>query len=181
MSVGPATDRLFEVAYDDLCRIARRLHGSAGITDPAALVHEAYLRFRRRRFPTCGEGGEGGERIEEFVYLMALAMRTVARDRRRRERARKRGGGMRLTEFDDDRAKRMIGVGECNDVHALRETMARLAEHSPEWFAVLVHRDLAGRTIRETARRMRIGESTVRSHRHSALRWLRTALGGPFG
>ena len=35
MVARTTTDRLFEAAYDELCRIARRLRGPASIPDPS--------------------------------------------------------------------------------------------------------------------------------------------------
>ncbi len=170
------TDRLFEAAYNDLCRIARGLPGVAGTSDPAALVNEAYLQFHERRFATCDERNFG---VEEFVFVMALAMKTVARDRRRRESALKRGGGRTVVALDGigPHEGRLTCVCSQSELHAFRELMRQLAADSPEWFAALVHYDLAGRTIRETAQRMGISEASARSYRRSALRWLRTALG----
>jgi len=169
---------LFETAYDDLCRIARGLRGAAGIPDPAALVHEAYLRFRERPFATDDACRHG---IRDFVFVMARAMKTVARDRRRRESARKRGGATEVVALEDIELGGEAWSDVCRrtDVRALREAMQRLAEDSPERFAALVHHDFAGRTLRETARRMGIPEASVRSYRRSALRWLRNALGSP--
>ena len=169
------TDRLFESAYEDLCRIASGLPRTAGSSDPAALVHEAYLRFRNRRFPTCDDRGRD---VEGFVFVMALAMRTVARDRRRRASAVKRGGGSVVVSLDDigPRSNGPMVTGSQDDLCAVREVMRHLAARHPKWFAVLMHHDYAGRTIRETARRMDIDEGIVRSHRRSGLRWLRAVL-----
>ena len=127
MVTRTTADRLFEVAYNDLCRIARGLRGVAGTSDPAALVHEAYLRFHKRRFANCDERKDG---VDEFMFVMALALKTVARDRRRRESARKRGGGIAIVALDD--------IGLCGggatdvyrqcDVHALREVMRQQSD-----------------------------------------------------
>lgn len=176
MNVCTTTDRLFEAAYNDLCRIARGLRTSTGAPDPAALVHEAYLRYRRRRFEDHGDRTKG---TDGFLLVMALAMRTVARDRRRRETAIKRGGRSTIVGLDDvvSRGDGSTDVVIRNDVCALREVLRRLASDHPEWFAALFHHDLAGRTIRETADRMGIREASVRSFRRAGLRWLRAALG----
>ncbi|MDH3628903.1 MAG: sigma-70 family RNA polymerase sigma factor [Acidobacteriota bacterium] len=176
MNVGTIanTDQLFETAYDELCRIARRLCGSTSTLDPASLVHDSYLRYRRRRF----DSGREDERLRAFIFVMALAMRSVARDRRRRETALKRGGGtlpVAVENMDACRDESTATRTQETD-HALHDVLHQLAEIHPKWLAAVAHHDLAGRSIRETARRMGIGEPTVRTYRRSALNWLRDAL-----
>jgi RNA polymerase sigma factor (sigma-70 family) len=169
MATRTSTDQLFEGAYDDLCRIARGLRGARSIPDPAALVHEAYLRFRQRSF-SC--------EVEDFAFVMVLAMKTVARDRRRRESTLKRGGGRALIALEDANPNDAgwHSPNQRSDIRALREVLRRLADDNPQWFATLVHYDFAGRTFNETALQMGVPEAAVRSCRRSALRWLRKAL-----
>ena len=174
MVTHASTDRLFEAAYDDLCRIARGIRAARGLPDPAALVHEAYLRYRKRSF-ACS--------VEDFAFVMVLAMRTVARDRRRRESTQKRGGGRAIISLEDTRpnGRAWRTPSHRGDIRALREVLRHLSEHNPLWFATLAHHDLTGHTLGETARQMGIGEASVRSYRRSALRWLRNALSPPGG
>ena len=40
-----AMNRLFELVYDELQRIARRIIGPNGATQPTVIVHEAYIKL----------------------------------------------------------------------------------------------------------------------------------------
>ena len=160
-------DRLFESAYESLCRVARGIYDPSG-SDPAAIVHETYLRIRRRDH-CCVR--------ERFLFLMTLAMKTVARDRRRRAAAAKRGGGAQPAQLGHEvEEARPINQTHEPDVEELREFMQSLAQAHPNGFTVLTLHDLRGETIAETAKRMGISESRVRSYRRTAIRWLRDSL-----
>ncbi len=164
-----STDRLFESSYEELCRVARRYPLAAtslDLADGAALVHETYILVRR------GGRVDAARDRRRFLTLMTLTMRTVARDRWRRRTAIKRGGG---------RARRLRPqtLGRRTDLSTVdvREALQRLAAHDADGFAVVIHHDLLGRTLRETAELLDLTEAAVKSRRRRALAWLRSALG----
>jgi DNA-directed RNA polymerase specialized sigma24 family protein len=173
-------DRLFVVTYDDLCLIARRndhARGASDLADGPALVNETYLQLRRRRSPLLSRPSD----LRQFLVLMARMMNTVARDRRRRRTALKRGGARpRVCVFDDDRVRSpgRAAVAE-PDVVELHEALALLEAHDAAWLEVVVQHDLLGRTIGETAARMGLTQSVVKAHRRRALAWLRRAMSAP--
>jgi RNA polymerase sigma factor (TIGR02999 family) len=167
-------DRLFELAYEELRRIARRRHFVGRAPDAiqaSALVHETYIRFRDR-FHTL-TARTGGDR-STFLRMATLVMKTVARDRWRMRHALRRGGiRPRTVEASKTADPRGHGLSGSTDLLALDEALDRLQQRYPQWFEVLQQRDLAGRTVGETARLLGIDRPAVRGRRRSALRWLR--------
>lgn len=167
------TDGAFASAYAELCRIAR---GCCGRTsrgdelDAATLVHEAYLRVKRRR------GGTGcTEPAGVFVRTMALLMRTVARDLRRRRWAVKRGRAL-LRPWPEVEPPNPEGGARLAELLALRLAFEQLKRHDPRWHAAMVQHDLCGYSVHETAAFLGVTDEEIRSYRRAGLRWLRRVL-----
>lgn len=169
----------FEQAYTELCHIARRnrfVGPSVDALEAQELVHETYLRLRKRFF-------ELPERRRcdpaDFLVKVALAMRTVARDCWRSRTAARRGGTRRSVVLDETRAEHSGAPGggvASLDTMALYEAMDRLQLRHPLWFDVVRRRYLEGRTVAETGRLLGIDPADVRGLRRRALTWLRLEL-----
>ena len=167
---------MFELTYDDLRRIARcqRLVGrSTETTQAAVLVHEAYLRFRRRLRSLSAETVANRQ---AFVRIVTMMMRSVAIDRWRMRRAGRRGGDQLRSVQTDDLPEPRIDPLDYAVLMTLDDALTRLRAAHPECFEVVAQRYFAGRTIRETARALGIDVDEVRSRRRRALEWLRRAL-----
>ena len=93
---------LFDLLYDDLCRLARRrLRAGAPITmlDTGALVHESFERLNRL------DALDVGDRAH-FLSYAARAMRSIVVDAaRERATARRGGSAMHVTLNTCRRAK----------------------------------------------------------------------------
>src|SRR5207342_1029083 len=94
---GQASERLFEMAYDELRRIARlqrRRVGHSHTLNTTALVHEAYLKL--------SHGAHAAEfEREHFLALTARAMRQILIDHARSRVCLKRGGDIEFTEANE--------------------------------------------------------------------------------
>jgi RNA polymerase sigma factor (TIGR02999 family) len=170
-----ARSRLFEVLYEDLCRIARRSPYVALTGDPmqgTALANETYIRLRKR-FPPLPNGRNTGRK--ELLRAMTLLMRMISRDSWRKRTAAKRGGATRIVSLGRHEPA-SPGGRVPSDFLALHEAMHDLSKHNRIWFDVLAHRYFAGRTLVETGRLMGISPRAVKTYRRLGLRWLRARL-----
>jgi RNA polymerase sigma factor (TIGR02999 family) len=95
---GQLPERLFEMAYDELRRIARlqrRRVGPSHTLNTTALVHEVYLKL--------SQGSHAAEfDREHFLALTARAMRQVLIDHARSRVCLKRGGDIVFTQADEN-------------------------------------------------------------------------------
>lgn len=94
----PATDRLFELVYDELRSQAARLMFNERLDhtlQPTALVHEACLRLMQADVPS---------KAPNRAYFFAAAARAMGQilvEHARSRAAAKRGGGWKRTQLDD--------------------------------------------------------------------------------
>ena len=89
-------DEMFNVAYEELRRLARALKrdGGAPTLTPTALVHEAYIKLTR--------GGRfHAESPQHLKYTVVRAMKQILLDAARRRATAMHGGGLRRVSLDD--------------------------------------------------------------------------------
>ncbi len=150
-----AIARLFECAYGELRRIARRqLHASPLVKtlNTTELVHEVYVRL---------SGAEAWSTRDRFHFyaLSAQAMRRVLIDHARHRTRQKRGGGARALSIDDvdvpvsERAEELVALDAA--LEKLEATDAELAR-LVEW------RFFAGLSIEEIAELHGVSDRTVK-------------------
>ena len=160
-----AVDRLFELVYDELRRIARRqLRGARGAEtlSTTALVHEAYLKLSR-------DGGWSVHDRAHFFALAARAMRHVLVDHARHRGRAKRGGGIAALELDEalvaapDRGAELL---------AIDDALGRLEAAAPELARLVELRFFAGLSIEEVAELRGVSDRTVKRHWRSARAFL---------
>lgn len=164
-----ARDRLIELVYDDLRRLASSFFAgeSPGNTlQPTALVNELYLRLvdqRRARWKNRAQ----------FFAVTARLMRRILVDRARRRRAAKRQP-VTLTMSGEawDAA-----LSHTVDVLWLHEALEKLAEFAPRQAWILELRFFAGMTIEEVAHVLEVSPSTVKNDWRIARAWLLRELG----
>jgi RNA polymerase sigma factor (TIGR02999 family) len=150
-----ALDRLFEVVYGELRRLARaQLARSAphATLSTTALVNEAYVRFAGAHRLSAGDR-------QHFYSLAARAMRQILVDHSRRRLAQRRGGDVEIVPLADwDRPSEvdLAGVMAIDDalsrLEALDERLARLVE----W------RVFAGLTFEEIASAGELSVTTLK-------------------
>lgn len=150
----PSLDRLFDLAYEELRRLAGAVkQGDRSETlNPTALVHEAYLKLVRslRLEP---------ESERHFKRLAARAMRQVLVEAARRRLAERRGGGqfVQVTLGDDVAAPEI----SAEEVLSISRALDRLAEGHPRQAQLVELRFFGGFENGEVARLLEVSESTV--------------------
>lgn len=162
------TDRLLPLVYGELRRIAhRQLAGeSVGHTlSTTALVHEAYLRLAGQRTPW-------GDRAH-FFALAARAMRRILVDYARRHSALRRGAGGQPLALDvAEDAGLLAGRQRAEELLALDEALARLAQLDPRLARVVECRFFGGLSEVETAEALGLSQRTVSRSWTLARGWL---------
>ena len=168
-----AFGKLAPLVYDELRRLAGHyMQGErAGHTlQPTAVVHEAYLRL-------VGQDWAEWRNRSQFVGVAARQMRRVLVDYARQHAAAKRGGTP--VKLDLDRLAGSFDYGKSDEVLAVDEALARLAELDPQQAQVVELRYFVGLTVEETAELLGISLRTVKRDWAVALAWLRAELSGP--
>jgi RNA polymerase sigma factor (TIGR02999 family) len=149
-----APGRLFEILYDELHHLARRVRqGRAGATlSTTALVHEAYVKL------ISAEEVEVESRLH-FFRLAARAMRQILVDAARERMAEKRGGDILPVTFEDSLHPTPIPAAR---FLSLDRAIDRLAAVDPRAAQVVECRFFAGLTVEETAATLDISPRTVK-------------------
>jgi RNA polymerase sigma factor (TIGR02999 family) len=151
-----AWDRLFEIVYDDLRRIARshvrgRVTGTLGTT---AIVNEAYLRL-------AGHSVSLNDRVH-FMAVASRAMRCVLVDEARRRYALKRGAGAERVELDGEDGPALAADDPASfRVLELERALERLGELNERLAQVVELRFFGGLSVKEAAEVLGVGERTV--------------------
>lgn len=163
-----ARDRLLEVMYDQLRRLAvgqLRRHRARMSLQPTELVHEAFLKLDGRA-PYKDRG--------HFMALCATAMRHILIDAAKHRFAQKRGGGQADVTLEEallpDRkdVDRVLAVGQALD--RLRQIDERLVQ-------VVECRFFTGLTESETAEALGVSARTINRDWARARAWLARTLG----
>lgn len=171
----PAVDRLFELLYGELLRIAahqRRAVAGGSTLDTTALVHEAYLKLSQH------QGWSTSDR-SHFFALAARAMRQILIDGARRKGARKRGGeaGPPL-ELDEVRLGAPESERAAEDLLALDQALQKLAGLDRDLARLVEFRFFAGLTIEEIAEITEVSASTLKRGWRTARAFLHSELAG---
>lgn len=153
-----AFGQLFEVAYEDLRRMAHRRLSSAGRAaslDTTALVHESYLRF-----------AQAGElKVEDRAHFFRYAsrvMRSVVVDLARARLSERRGGDVQHVTLDTLLQERISDGGGEAEILCIHEALDELARLDERLVRVVEMRYFAGFTEREIAESLGLTERTVR-------------------
>jgi RNA polymerase sigma factor (TIGR02999 family) len=167
-----AAAELLPLVYDELRKLAaaRMAEEKPGQTLQAtALVHEAYVRL------------VGGDQPEEwngrghFFAAAAEAMRRILVESARRKARFKHGGGLVRHDLDEVQPA-APELGE--DLLALDEALARLAEKDPVKAELVKLRHFAGLTIDQAAHALGISPATADRYWAYARAWLHAAITG---
>jgi RNA polymerase sigma factor (TIGR02999 family) len=160
-----ARDQFVPLVYGELERLARaqlarERHGHT--LQPAALVHEAYLRLADH------------ERLDwrsrtHFFAIAAMTMQRILVSYARQRRAAKRGhGGIAVTLCEDH----AVGQAPNVDLLALDQALTELGKIDPRQRRVVELRYFGGLTIEETADALNISPATVKLDWSLARAWL---------
>jgi RNA polymerase sigma factor (TIGR02999 family) len=150
-----AVERLLPLVYDELRRLAaqRLAQEKPGQTLQAtALVHEAYLRLvdvaKAQHWDSRGH----------FFAAAAEAMRRILVNHAHEKRCLKRGGGWKRIDLD---GIAVVDDASDEELIAIDEALARLAEESPPCAELTKLRFFAGLTLDEAATSLGLARRTA--------------------
>jgi RNA polymerase sigma factor (TIGR02999 family) len=149
-----AFDRLVELVYDDLRRIAHshlRLGGDRGTINTTALVHEAYLKLA---------GVEEGiwEGRSQFFAFCSKAMRRILIDYSRERKAEKRGGNRVRVPLTPESA---VADEKITEILALDQALQALEAKDQRMAQIAECRYFGGLSVQETGEALSISPRTV--------------------
>ena len=164
-----ALHRLMPLVYRELRRIAghqMRAERTGHTLQPTALVHEAFLRL-------VDQNHDNWQNRTQFFGVAAQLMRRLLVDHARRRRAAKRGIPVTLSERIYQRAP---GTDQTEEILAVDEMLARLAELDPRQARVVELRYFGGLSVEETAEALGIATRTVKLDWAMAKGWMKSQL-----
>ena len=149
-----ARDRLYDVVYEDLRRIARaHLKGrSTGTLGTTAMVNEAYLRL------AGAEDRSWNDRVH-FLSVASRAMRHILVDHARSKLTAKRGGGKEALHLDVEQFGREPRIVELIE---LDDALVRLKKLNERLARVVELRFFGGLSVEETAEALGVTDRTVK-------------------
>jgi len=167
-------DRAFDAvmgwAYQRMLAIASGFVAREKLaTEPAALVHEAYLRLRKL------DRMEWRDR-QHFFSVVASELRRILIDQARLRIARKREGGYRRVPLSDD--LRWIDV-QGQEMLDLDRALTELARVDEDKVRLVELRYVMGCTVPEICELCGISDATVERHLRFARTWLYDRLHPP--
>jgi len=161
-----ASEQLLPLVYEELRKLAsqKMAQETPGQTlESTALVHEAYLRLvDRDQVPHWNSRGH-------FFAAAAEAMRRILVEQARRKGRLKRGPDKERVNLDE---LEIAFEGPADDMIALDDALARLAQKHPEKAELVKLRYFAGLTVNEAAEVLGVSTSTVDRHWTYARAWL---------
>jgi RNA polymerase sigma factor (TIGR02999 family) len=163
---------LLPLVYDELRKLAaaRLAHELPGHTlQPTALVHEAYLRL------VGEEEGPHWDNRGHFFAAAAEAMRRILVESARRKQRAKHGGSLRRVDLDDQDVPVRPPPEE---ILALDDALARLAQEDPEAARVVQLHFFAGLSIDQAAEALGVSRATAYRQWAFARAWLKCVIGG---
>lgn len=162
-------DRLIELVYDDLRRIAHR-HLNAGaphtVVDTTVLVHEAYVKI------AGVDDAEWAGRAQFFAFC-SKAMRRILIDFARRKSSDKRGGDRVHVPLRDDAAAIETDIVE---LLAIEDALRRLEARNERMARIVECRFYGGMSVPDTAEALGTSVRTVERDWTRARAYLRQAL-----
>jgi len=165
-----ASDKLFELAYDELKRIAHQKligFGNLETMHTTALVHEAYIKL-------FNHGQLNIENRNHFFALCAKVMRQILVDHYRRKLAEKRGGSQQIETLDTHHgAVENISGEEILDLDAALSKLNRLNERLS---TVVECKFFISMKDEEIASYLDVSERTIRNDWRKAKMWLSREL-----
>lgn len=155
---GGAADRLFELVYDDLHRLAARRVGhrrnEARGPSTTSLVHDAFLRLTRH-------GALPYADRRHFFAVAARAMRQIVIDDARNRQAQKRGSGAADVDLAALEIAAPASAVSIEELLALDTALARLESSEPRLARTVEWHFYAGLTFAEIAEATEVSERTV--------------------
>jgi RNA polymerase sigma factor (TIGR02999 family) len=165
-----ASEQLLPLVYDELRKLAAQklAQERPGQTLQATgLVHEAYVRL------VDVAKAQHWDSRRHFFAAAAEAMRRILLDRARDKHRLKRGGGWRRLALD---GLDFAALEPSEDLLALDEALAKLAQEDPACAELVKLRYFAGLTLEEAAATLGVARRTADRWWAFARSWLYDAL-----
>jgi len=167
-----ALDEIVRVLYDELRAVARsrlRSERAEHTLSATALVNEAYMKL-------AAHDRIGAASRTQFMAVAANTMRRILVDYARTRKRQKRGGGEKPIPLEE--VEPFLSEDEADEILALDDAIARLAERNPRAAEVVERRFYAGLSIEEIAQTLDVSARTVRRDWLAARAWLRKEVAG---
>lgn len=164
----PSLDRLVELVYRDLHRMADRLlrdEPEANQTRPTSLVNDLYLELQRQRVVEA-------ESASHFFHIAGYLMRQILVTRARRRAAQCRGSGVACLPLEESMEAASVWISEPETLLALDQALDRLETIDPVKARVVELRYFGDLSVDETARALDLSTATVKRHWAVARLWL---------
>ncbi len=155
-NVPKAVNRLFDILYNDLHRVARNrvnAGGRGGELSATVLLHETYERLVKL------DDLKVSDRKQFFTYAAAV-MRSVVVDMARARLTARRGAGVRDVPFDTIIESTLASPVD-ETVMQIHEALDNLEAVEPRLARVVEMRYFAGLTLPEIAETLELTERTV--------------------
>ena len=169
-----ALDRLTEIVYPELRKIARRnleRRRTGNSLDSASLANEAYLKLVRA-------GGIPCQNRTHFLALCSQIMRRILVDHARKHGYAKRGGNAPRVPLDE---ALLTAEARGIEVLALDDALEALARIDNRKSRVIELRYFGGLSIEETSEVLEVSVDTVKRDFRMARAWLLAELTGKDG
>lgn len=164
-----ASNKLFEVVYDELKRLAEWQMKSepGGITlQSTAIVHEVWIKLIGNR------DKQAWNNRKHFFAAATQAMRQILVDAARARKRIKRGGGAVRVELNDD----ALVTDHDDELLALHEALELLAVEDPRKAMLVSLRYFGGFTNAQAAEQLGVSLATVERDWTFAKAWLRAKM-----
>jgi RNA polymerase sigma factor (TIGR02999 family) len=172
------TSLLIVSTYNALCRIAARtLKGEqfGYALNNKELVHEAFLRIVDSGFPSnCTSPGQ-------FCRVTERIMQNILVDEARKRKTKKRGTNVQVLSLDEfwfpapgKNPEELLSLRE--DLALLHEVLDRLGRIDPQKRQIVELLFFEECTVAQTAARLGLSVSTVKTHCNLAKMWIRGHL-----
>ena len=159
-----ASDRLLDVVYDELRKLARhhRAQWRRSAVGTQSLVHEAYLKLVDQTHIHWQSRGQ-------FFAIASKAMRSVLVDNARHWQRLKREGGRERVDLDE---AMLASEARSEELIALDSAVERLNGAEPRLARIVECRFFGGLTVEETADALQLSPATVKRDWVAARTWL---------
>jgi len=164
----PTLDRLVELVYRDLHRLAARLLQSepdANRTRPTSLVNDLYLELQRQNVIHSGDASH-------FFHIAGYLMRQILVSRARKRASQKRGAGLSPVPLDLHDHLAPAWETPAETVLALNTALDRLEAVEPLKARIVELRYFGDLSVEETAQALQISPASVKRHWAVARLWL---------
>ena len=165
-----AIDRLMQLVYPELRRLARRYmnrENPAHTLQTSALINEAYLRLVDQQDTEWNNRGH-------FFAVSAQVMRHILIDHARRHHFAKRGAGAQLLPLDETA---IVSRERAAEFVALDDALTRLAGYDARKSQIVELKFFGGLTVDEIAEVMKLSGITIKREWRAAKAWLRLEIG----